>query len=156
MKVQLIAVGTKMPDWVQKGYTEYAKRLPKELAVQLVELTPGHRAKNTSAKQAMEHEGKAILQAIGKTDFVIALDVLGKPWSTETLSSNLADWRMSGHNLSFVIGGPDGLSRDVLQRANLKWSLSALTMPHPLVRVVWVEQLYRAWTLLAGHPYHKH
>lgn len=155
MKVQLVAVGTKMPDWVQKGYFEYAKRLPKEMTVQLIELPPGHRGKNASKVTAIEHESKAILSTIGKQDFVVALDVLGKAWQTETLSEKLAEWRMQGQNLSFIIGGPDGLAKNVLDRANLKWSLSALTMPHPLVRIVWIEQLYRAWTLLAGHPYHK-
>ena len=105
MKVQLIAVGTKMPDWIQKGYGEYCKRLPKELAPKLIELTPGHRGKNASLSAAIEAEGKDILNAIGNNDFVIALEVLGKPWSTEQLASHLSDWRMGGQNLSFIIGG---------------------------------------------------
>ena len=144
-----------MPDWVQKGFGEYAKRLPKEMAVNLIELSPGHRAKNASVQQAMEAEAKAILQHLDPHTFVVALDVLGKPWSTEQLAENLEGWRMDGVNLAFIIGGPDGLAKNVLDRANAKWSLSNLTMPHPLVRVVWVEQFYRAWTLINGHPYHK-
>lgn len=155
MKVQLIAVGTKMPDWIQKGYGEYFKRLPKELAPKLVELTPGHRGKNASVSTAIESEGKEILSVIGVNDFVIALDVLGKAWDTHKLADNLASWRMDGRNISFIIGGPDGLSRSVLDRANAKWSMSNLTLPHPLVRVVFIEQVYRAWSILNNHPYHK-
>ncbi len=154
MKIQLVAVGTKMPDWVQKGFHEYLKRLPKEVAPKLIELSPGHRAKNASVQLAMESEAEAILQAVGQ-DRVIALDVLGKPWSTEDLAGHLTDWRMDGRNISIVIGGPDGLAPQVLARADAKWSMSNLTLPHPLVRVVFIEQLYRAWTLLNGHPYHK-
>ena len=155
MKVQLIAVGTKMPSWVQQGYGEYAKRLPKDLAPNLIELNPGHRAKNASLSAAIASEGQAIMNAMPAGDRVVALDVQGKPWSTEQLAAKLADWRMEGVNLSFVIGGPDGLADTVLDRADAKWSLSNLTLPHPLVRVVFIEQLYRAWTLLNGHPYHK-
>ncbi|WP_053980760.1 23S rRNA (pseudouridine(1915)-N(3))-methyltransferase RlmH [Marinagarivorans algicola] len=155
MKVQLIAVGTKMPDWIQKGYGEYCKRLPKELAPKLIELAPGHRGKNASVSTAIETEGKEILNAIASNDFVIALEVLGKPWATEQLAGHLTDWRMEGQNLCFIIGGPDGLSASVLARANAKWSMSNLTLPHPLVRVVFIEQLYRAWTILNNHPYHK-
>lgn len=155
MRVQLIAVGTKMPAWVQAGYGEYAKRLPKELSPKLIELNIGHRPKNGGSAAAIKSEGESILAAIPKTDFVVALDVLGKPWSTDKLSSQLADWQMSGHNLSFIVGGPDGLSQACLDRANTKWSLSNLTLPHPLVRIVFIEQLYRAWTVLQNHPYHK-
>lgn len=155
MKVQLIAVGTKMPAWVQQGYGEYFKRLPKELAPKLVELTAGHRGKNASVKSAVELEGKDILNGLAGNDYVVALEVLGKPWSTEKLAANLADWQMGGRNISFIIGGPDGLSQQVLDRADAKWSMSNLTLPHPLVRVVFIEQLYRAWTILNHHPYHK-
>ena len=88
-------------------------------------------------------------------DRVIALDVRGSAWSTEQLAEELSDWQMAGTNVSLLIGGPDGLSRDCLQRARQRWSLSALTLPHPLVRVVLAEQLYRAWTITAGHPYHR-
>ncbi len=85
----------------------------------------------------------------------MALDVLGKPWSTETLAQRLSDWQMNGRNVSLLVGGPDGLSRACLDRADMKWSLSALTLPHPLVRVVLAEQLYRAWTITVNHPYHR-
>jgi 23S rRNA (pseudouridine1915-N3)-methyltransferase len=155
MKIQLVAVGTKMPDWVQKGYNEYAKRLPKDLAPNLVELASGHRAKNAPIHGAVSAEGQAILAAVGPADWVIALDVVGDSWTTEAFAKQLANFRMDGRNLAFVIGGPDGLAPEVLSRANVKWSLSKLTLPHPLVRVLFIEQLYRAWTLLNGHPYHK-
>lgn len=155
MKLQLIAVGSKMPAWVQTGFQEYAKRLPRELAPHLVEIPIGHRPKNGVVAEAIKTEGEAILQAIPAGYKAVMLDVQGKAWSTEQLAEQLAVWRMEGDNLSFVIGGPDGLSAPCLNRADAKWSLSRLTLPHPLVRIVWIEQLYRAWTLLQGHPYHK-
>jgi rRNA large subunit m3Psi methyltransferase RlmH len=155
MKVQLIAVGTRMPSWVQAGYDEYAKRLPKELAPQLLEIPLGNRAKNGSTQDAMRQEGEAILQAIPASSTMVALDVQGKAWSTEQLAEQLARWRMDGRNLAFVIGGPDGFSSQCIARADARWSLSNLTLPHPLVRIVLIEQLYRAWTILQNHPYHK-
>jgi len=155
MKVQLIAVGTKMPAWVQAGYEEYAKRLPKELAPQLVEIPLGHRGKSSNVQDAMRQEGEAILQAVPPESMMIALDVQGRSWSTEQLAEQLSRWQMDGRNLSFVIGGPDGFSAASLARADARWSLSNLTLPHPLVRIVWIEQLYRAWTILQNHPYHK-
>ena len=144
-----------MPDWVKVAYCEYAKRLPKDIAPKLIELNPGNRAKNASIGSAMAAEGQAILSVVTASDKVIALDVLGDSWSTESFAQHIADYRMAGQNLTFVIGGPDGLAPEVLARANVTWSLSKLTLPHPLVRVLFIEQLYRAWTLLNGHPYHK-
>lgn len=155
MRIRVIAVGTKMPAWVEEGYREYAKRLPREFSVDMLELPLGPRGKNASIERAISKEGEAMLAAIPDGDRVIALDVLGKPWSTETLADNLAGWRMDGRNCSLLIGGPDGLAAECLARADVKWSLSALTLPHPLVRIVLIEQLYRAWTLLNNHPYHK-
>jgi 23S rRNA (pseudouridine1915-N3)-methyltransferase len=155
MKVQLIAVGTRMPAWVQSGYEEYAKRLPKELTPNLVEIPLGNRAKNAALQDAMRQEGDAILQAVPPSYTMVALDVQGKAWSTEQLAEQLARWRMEGGNLAFVIGGPDGFSPHCLSRANARWSLSNLTLPHPLVRILLIEQLYRAWSILQNHPYHK-
>lgn len=144
-----------MPSWVQAGYEEYAKRLPKELLPQLVELPIGYRPKSGLATDAIKSEGQAILQAVGPNHKKVMLDVKGKSWSTEQLAECLAGWRMSGDNITFVIGGPDGLSQHCLDQADAKWSLSNLTLPHPLVRIVLIEQLYRAWTILQNHPYHK-
>ncbi|GAB2506458.1 23S rRNA (pseudouridine(1915)-N(3))-methyltransferase RlmH [Microbulbifer agarilyticus] len=158
MKIRIIAAGGKMPGWVQEGYNEYAKRLPRELTLEMVEIPLGNRGQKNSpalVEKARQREGEAMLAAIQPREHVVALEVKGKSWSTEQLSRELSDWQMGGDNVCLLIGGPDGLAPECVARANQKWSLSALTMPHPLVRVLLAEQLYRAWTLLAGHPYHK-
>lgn len=155
MRIRIIAVGTKMPDWVEQGYAEYAKRMPRECVVEMLELPLAQRGKNTDIAKAMEKEGEAMLAAIGKGEQVIALDVKGKSWSTEQLAENMASWKMSGTNYCLLIGGPDGLAPACLAMASAKWSLSPLTLPHPLVRIVVIEQLYRACTILQNHPYHK-
>lgn len=155
MRTRIIAVGTKMPAWVEQGYKDYAKRLPRDFSVEVVELPMGPRGKNAPVAKAIAKEGQQMLAAIPAGDKVIALDVKGKPWSTEQLAGNLENWRMDGFNYSLLIGGPDGLAPECLAKADLKWSLSALTLPHPLVRIVLIEQLYRAWTILNNHPYHK-
>lgn len=155
MRIRLIAIGTKMPDWVEAGYADYAKRLPRDCSVELIELPLALRSKNSDLTRAMEKEGEAMLAAIGKGDTVIALDVKGKPWSTEQLAGQLAGWKMSGNNYSLLIGGPDGLAPSCLSLATIRWSLSPLTLPHPLVRILLIEQIYRATTILQNHPYHK-
>ncbi len=144
-----------MPDWVQAGYSEYAKRLPRECALELKEIPLATRSKNTDIARAIEKESESILASIPAQERVIALDVLGKPQTTQTLADALRDWQMQGGNTSLLIGGPDGLSANCLARANQRWSLSGLTLPHPLVRIVLAEQLYRAWSLLNHHPYHR-
>ncbi len=155
MRFKIIAVGTRMPAWVEDGFKDYAKRLPRDFSVEVVELPLGPRGKNASVAKAIAKEGEQMLAAIPKGDKVIALDVLGKPWSTEKLAGNLANWSMECSNYSLLIGGPDGLAPECLARADAKWSMSALTLPHPLVRIVLIEQLYRAWSILNNHPYHK-
>ncbi|MDN3640831.1 23S rRNA (pseudouridine(1915)-N(3))-methyltransferase RlmH [Simiduia curdlanivorans] len=155
MRIRLIAVGTRMPGWVQEAYGEYVKRLPRELALELVEIPLGSRSKTSSTANAIAKESGAILAAIGDGDRVIALEVKGKDWSTEQLSQQLAHWQMDSKNVSLLVGGPDGLSDQCRARADVHWSLSRLTLPHPLVRVLLSEQIYRAWTILANHPYHK-
>lgn len=144
-----------MPSWVQAGYDEYAKRLPKELTPALVEIPLGGRSKGAAVQDAMKQEGEVILQHISSSSTMVALDVQGKSWTTEQLAEQLARWRMDGRNLSFVIGGPDGFSSQCIARADFRWSLSNLTLPHPVVRIVLIEQIYRAWTILQNHPYHK-
>lgn len=154
MKIRLLTVGTKMPEWVDSGFKEYSKRMPPELRVELIEVPIGVRGRNPST-QPKENQGRALLKHIGQQDFVVALEVLGKSQSTEALASQLENWQMSGQDLCLLIGGPDGLSADCLARANLKWSLSDLTLPHPMVRILVMEQLYRAWTINTNHPYHR-
>jgi 23S rRNA (pseudouridine1915-N3)-methyltransferase len=129
--------------------------LPRECALQLVELPPGKRRKSLGSEQAAEEEGRRMLASLPKDCTVIALDVRGNSWSTEELAVRLHDWLGSGRDVALLVGGPDGLSAACLARADLKWSLSALTYPHSLVRVVLAEQLYRAWTINTGHPYHR-
>ena len=155
MRIRLIAVGGKMPGWVSTAYDEYAKRLPADFRLELVELALGHRGKGADLARAIRSEGDAMLEAIPKGDRVIALTVDGRSWSTEQLAAQAEEWRMSGQNLSLLVGGPDGLDPRCVAAADQKWSLSALTLPHPLVRILLAEQIYRAWTLLQGHPYHK-
>ena len=154
MKIRLLAVGTKMPDWVDSGFKEYSKRMPPELRVELIEVPTSVKGRNPSP-QPIENQGRALLKHIDRKDFVVALDVLGKSRSTQALAHQLEDWQMSGQDLCLLIGGPDGLSADCLARANLKWSLSDLTLPHPMVRILVMEQLYRAWTINTNHPYHR-
>lgn len=155
MRISVIAVGTRMPDWVEAGIGEYSKRLPPEIHFEIREIALAKRGKNADVARAIQQEGAAMLAAITARDVVIALDVLGKSVSTENLATALRNWQMHGDNISLLVGGPDGLARECLQRAEQRWSLSALTLPHPLVRVVLAEQLYRAWTINNNHPYHR-
>jgi 23S rRNA (pseudouridine1915-N3)-methyltransferase len=155
MRARLIAVGERMPGWVAEGFAEYRKRLSHELPLELIELKPGMRGKGRDDVRAMQDEGAAILAALPRDTHVIALDGGGKTWSSEELADQLARWRMSGRDLAFLIGGPDGHAPEVLARAEQRWSLGPLTLPHMLVRLVVAEQLYRAATMLAGHPYHR-
>ena len=155
MKLKLVAVGTRMPGWVDAGCAEYSKRMPPELRIETIEIALGSRGKNQPANKAIEKESQSLMKAIGEQDFVVALDVLGRPMSTEQLAVKLADWQMNGRDICLLIGGPDGLSDQCLARAIMRWSLSELTLPHPLVRIVLMEQLYRAWTINANHPYHR-
>jgi 23S rRNA (pseudouridine1915-N3)-methyltransferase len=155
VRIQLIAVGTKMPSWVGQGSDEYHKRLPQELKFETREIALGKRGKGADIRRAIQSEGQQILAAIPEYDRVIALDVKGKSWSTEKLAQQLQHWQLEGDNISLLVGGPDGLSAECLARADQRWSLSALTLPHPLVRIVLAEQLYRAWTINSNHPYHR-
>ncbi len=155
MKIKLIAVGTKMPKWVRESVAEYQKRIEKDLGFSIIEVPMAKRSKSHSVTQCMQKEGAALLAEVQKSDFVVSLDVQGKSIDTATLARRLGDLRLDGLNLSLLVGGPDGLSEECLGRANESWSLSALTLPHPLVRVLVTEQLYRASSILKGHPYHR-
>ncbi len=144
-----------MPAWVNDGVSEYTKRLPRDLVVEFHELPLAARSKNADIKRIIQKESDAMLAAVHDQDYVIALEVNGQSWSTEKLAANLENWQMNGRNVVLMIGGPDGLGEACRQRANQLWSLSALTLPHPIVRIVLAEQLYRAWTLTQNHPYHR-
>ena len=146
MRVTILSVGHKMPAWIQEGFQEYTRRMPPEVRVELVELKPG---------KSKADEGRALLEALPAGATLLALDERGKPVSTQGLSVMLSEWMRDAVQPCFAIGGADGLSDEVKARAARLVSLSALTLPHQLVRVVLAEQLYRAWTILARHPYHR-
>jgi 23S rRNA (pseudouridine1915-N3)-methyltransferase len=155
MRISIVAVGTKMPAWVNQAVEDYSRRLPRELNLQWREIPLARRVRDSKPEQLREREGEQILKAIPASDKAIALDVKGKRLSTADLAQQLESWQMSGANYSLMIGGPDGLSQPCLDRADRRWSLSDLTLPHPLVRVLLCEQLYRAWTITVNHPYHR-
>lgn len=144
-----------MPAWVSSGIEEYGKRIRNELGFSIAEIGMAKRTKNGNVEQYMKKEGDAILGKIGGGDYVVALDVGGKELNTPGLAKRLTHIQEQGRNLVLLIGGPDGLDRRCLERAEEIWSLSALTLPHPLVRVLVAEQLYRAHSLNKGHPYHR-
>lgn len=154
VKLRLVAVGTRLPDWVTAGFDEYARRLPRTMPLQLFEV-PAASRRNPSLARIRAEEAVKLLAQVGAADWVVALEVEGKTCSTEKLAEKLDRWRMQGSDVTFLVGGADGLAEDCLTRANETMSLSAFTFPHALVRVILAEQLYRAWTLLASHPYHR-
>jgi 23S rRNA (pseudouridine1915-N3)-methyltransferase len=155
MKCRLIAAGTRLPDWVNSGFHEYQKRLRAPLVLELQEIPVATRRIGENPDRAVRREGTDMLAALGKDDYVVALEIAAKTMNTEQLSTWLAERMRDGRSLALLIGGPDGLSPQCRERADLGWSLSPLTLPHGLVRVVVAEQLYRAMSLLAGHPYHR-
>ncbi|MFW2177451.1 MULTISPECIES: 23S rRNA (pseudouridine(1915)-N(3))-methyltransferase RlmH [unclassified Moraxella] len=160
MKARILAVGQKMPAWVQTGFDDYHKRIQPMLTTEMVEIPACKRTKNPSPAELEKYaitEGGLILQAhqSAKRERLICLDVRGKNWSTEDLAEKIQENMQIGDDMAFVIGGADGISKEVLAKADMKWSLSNLTLPHPLVRVLLMEQLYRAMTIINHHPYHR-
>jgi len=155
MRIRLIAVGTKMPSWVTEGFEEYQKRLNQDVTLELVEIPAGKRGKNADVDRITDKEGEQMLAAVHPSDYVITLDVQGKRLSTEKLSQQLEKLLQQGNHVALLIGGPEGLAPQCRSKARESWSLSDLTLPHPLVRVLIAEQLYRAWSILKGHPYHR-
>jgi 23S rRNA (pseudouridine1915-N3)-methyltransferase len=155
MQINLISVGNRMPGWVQQGYDEYAKRLPRECELVLKEIAPGKRTKNSDVARIIKEEGERMITSIPQGAHIVTLDIPGKSWTTPELAQAMKRWLESGQNVSLLIGGPEGLADSVKQLARESWSLSPLTFPHPLVRIVVAEQLYRAWTILHNHPYHR-
>ncbi len=155
MRIHLIAVGTRMPKWVEQGFDEYAKRLGGECRLTLVEVAAGKRGKNADIARLMQQEAERIIAAIPRGAHVVTLEVEGKAWTTPQLARRLESWMAGGRDIALLVGGPDGLDAACLQLAGERWSLSNLTLPHPLVRIVVAEQLYRALSILKGHPYHR-
>ncbi|GAB2921011.1 23S rRNA (pseudouridine(1915)-N(3))-methyltransferase RlmH [Rheinheimera gaetbuli] len=155
MKLILIAVGSKMPAWVQSGYDEYARRFPRDLPLELIEIAAGKRGKNADIKRILEMEGEKMLAAVPKGSRIVTLEVTGANWSSPQLAGKLTDWQRDGRDVCLLIGGPEGLAPACIAASEAKWSLSALTLPHPMVRVVLAESLYRAWSICTNHPYHR-
>ena len=155
MKCRLIAAGTRLPDWVNTGFLEYQKRLRAPLVLELEEIPVATRRAGENPQRAMAREGANMLAALGPKDHVVALEVSAPQRSTEAVSTWLAERLRAAKPLALLIGGPDGLAPQCIERADESWSLSPLTLPHALVRIVVAEQLYRAMSLLAGHPYHR-
>jgi 23S rRNA (pseudouridine1915-N3)-methyltransferase len=145
MRVRILAVGTRMPEWVSTAYEEYTRRLRSAMRIDLEEIPVG---------RAKGHEEQRLLERLGD-DYTVALDERGKSLTTLQLAKWLGERQQDGRNLTFVIGGPDGLGPAILMKAGLRWSLSALTFPHAMVRVILAEQLYRAHSVLQNHPYHR-
>jgi len=155
MKCRLIAAGTRLPDWVNEGFRDYQKRLRTPLVLELLEIPVATRRAGDDPQRAVAREGENMLAALGREDYVVALEVAAKSMTTSQVSAWLAERLRDGRPLALLIGGPDGLADSCRARAHQSWSLSPLTLPHALVRVVLAEQIYRAMSLLAGHPYHR-
>jgi len=155
VRCRVIAAGTRLPEWVNEGFREYQKRLRTPLVLDLVEIPVAVRRAGENPQRSIAREGEHMLAALGKEDYVVALEVNAKSMTSEQLSVWLSERLREARPLALLIGGPDGLSDTCRVRANQRWSLSPLTLPHGLVRVVLAEQIYRAMSMLAGHPYHR-
>ena len=155
MHIRLLAVGDRQPAWVNDAFGIYAERFPREWKFRLDTIPTVRRNKNDKSGQAIEAEGQQVLARLQGSERAILLDERGKQLSSKELGLRLADWQADGHDLCFIIGGPDGVSAGCRQRADFTWSLSTLTLPHGMARVLVTEQLYRAWSLQSGHPYHR-
>ncbi len=155
MHLRLIAVGDRQPAWVSAAFDSYAGRLPRLWQFQTHSIATAARRKSAADTRAVQKEGEKILSKLKPAETLVLLDERGKQLSSRQFSDKLNEWQAAGKDLAFVIGGPDGVSTDVQRRADFCWSLSKLTLPHGLARVLFSEQLYRAWSLASGHPYHR-
>ncbi|MBT0586531.1 23S rRNA (pseudouridine(1915)-N(3))-methyltransferase RlmH [Alteromonas oceanisediminis] len=155
MRIHIVAVGNKMPNWVSEGSHEYLRRFPADCSVSITEITPGKRGKNADIPRVLQKEGELMLAAVPKNNRIVSLEVTGRPWTTPQLAEQLAKWQMDGRDVSLLVGGPEGLAPSCVAAAEQRWSLSPLTLPHPMVRVLLAESLYRAWSVNQNHPYHR-
>ncbi|MGI9272820.1 MAG: 23S rRNA (pseudouridine(1915)-N(3))-methyltransferase RlmH [Woeseiaceae bacterium] len=155
MHIRLLAVGDRQPAWVDDAFENYSGRLPRDWKFRIDQIATARRSKNNTSKNAMDIEADALLARIKKDEQVVLLDQRGKQLTSEALATRLSDWQADGRDLCFVIGGPDGVAETCRRRADVIWSLSDLTLPHGLARILFAEQMYRAWSLQNGHPYHR-
>ena len=155
MKLIVVAVGHRMPEWINSGYSEYVKRMPREARIELVEIKPEPRTTGKTTEQIMAAEAQRILAAIPQNSLLLVLDERGANWTTRQLSERMQQWMTEGFDVAFIIGGADGLHESVKRKSGQLLSLSAMTLPHAMVRVLLAEQLYRAYSLLHNHPYHR-
>jgi len=153
--IRLIAVGDRQPAWVDEGFSAYTMRFPRDWQFRLEALPTARRGKNDKSNRSREAETDQILARIRPEESVVLLDERGRHYTSQQLAERLDAWQQDGRDLCFVIGGPDGVGAALSARADLAWSLSSLTLPHGLARVFFAEQLYRAWSLQSGHPYHR-
>ena len=155
MQIDIITVSRKSPTWIEQGFREYVSRMPREMTVKLVEVSPAKRHKSSVRSQIMQDEAKRLLAAIPQSAYVVALDERGSIWDTLQLAAQIRNWQADYAQVALLVGGADGLAEECRARAHAVWSLSRLTFPHEMVRVLLAEQLYRAWTVTVGHPYHR-
>lgn len=155
MHIRLLAVGDRQPTWVDDAFDKYSGRFPREWKFDIDRIATARRSKNTTTKNAMDAEAEILLARIRDDEQMVLLDEKGTQLRSQALATRLSDWQTDGRNLCFVIGGPDGVAEACRQRANFIWSLSNLTLPHGLARVLFAEQMYRAWSMQTGHPYHR-
>lgn len=155
MKIQVISVGTHLPSWVNEEFYRYAQRLPRELQMDLIEIPAQKRGKKIDLNRIMLEESRILWETVPKDTLIIPLDRSGTEWDSLTLSSKLQHFLFENRSLSFIIGGPEGIAPEFLKRASLVWSLSKLTLPHHLVRIVVAEQIFRAGSIMKQHPYHR-
>ncbi len=155
MRIHIVCVGQRPPDWVKSSFKQYSQRMPRGCQLTIREVPTQRRGKNADLERLRQIEGEGMLALIPKDALVVALEVSGASWSSHDLSKRLSVWMQSGRDVALLVGGPDGLSDACVDRADYSWSLSSLTLPHALVRVLLAEQMYRAWTIINGHPYHR-
>lgn len=155
MNIEVLAAGTKPPAWIATGIADYQKRLPRDWQFSFKDIPVSKRRKGEPVDKAIKLEGEKMLAAMSKDSVVVSMDRAGKNWSTEELADNLQNWQEQTGKIQLLIGGPDGLAKECLDAADRSWSLSKLTFPHFLVRLLLAEQVYRAWSVLNRHPYHK-
>ena len=155
LNIELLAAGTKPPAWIASGIQEYQKRLPRDWQFNIKEIPVTKRQKGEPVEKAIKQEGQRMMAALSPGSVVVTMDRNGQNWSTEQLAENIQEWQRESGKLQLLIGGPDGLAQECLDRANRSWSLSKLTFPHFMVRLLLAEQVYRAWSVINRHPYHK-